>query len=478
VALVVGEGEIVALVGHNGSGKSTLVKVLSGVHQPDPGARIWLAGADGDDATELHFIHQDLGLVEMLTTVENLDLGRGYGWRGLLPTERRSERNRARGLIARFGPSFNVEVPVARLSAAERTIVAITRALASWSHDRNVLVLDEPTAALHDDEVAKLFNAVRRVAADGAGVLFISHRLDEVLDLADRVVVLRDGVVVADLATDELDHDSLVSKITGTEIVHYAERSHTGPGDVVFRALGITGGVVDAVDIELRSGEIVGLSGVLGSGRDQLAGVVFGVLDGAVDRLTVDGRDIARLTPRSAIAAGLAYVPADRRRRGAIMGMSARENLTLPLLLPLRRRFGRLDRRAERDDVLKHIDAVGVRPRDPERPLAQFSGGNQQKVVLAKWLRTNPKVLFLDEPTQGVDVGASVAILDLVSGLARDGGAVLIASSDDNELAKVCDRVLVMRDGRIIAELRGDELTEARLLGEALGTKQPEEILP
>jgi ABC-type sugar transport system ATPase subunit len=468
VSLEVRSGEIVALVGQNGSGKSTVVKVLAGLHHSDPGARIVRAVEDGEEETELHFIHQDLGLVGMLSTIENLDLDRQLGRSALLPVRSAGERRRAEELIAGFGASFDVEVPVADLSAAERAIVAIGRALDGWTHPHNVLILDEPTAALHGDEVDKLFRAVRRVAERGAGVLFISHRLDEVTALAHRIVVLRDGRVVANVARDAFDHDKLVRLIAGVD-VRSAAQTRAAAGAPVLSARGLRGRTIGGLNLDLRGGEILGVSGVLGSGREELAGLLFGVFPGASSQLRVGNRTVSSLTPRSAIRRGVAYVPGDRHRLGAVMSLTARENITLPRLAPLRRVFGRLDRRAERSNVRHWIENVAVNPPEPERTLELFSGGNQQKIVLAKWLRNEPKVLLLDEPTQGVDVGAKAGILDLIASAAARGAGVLICSSDTKELALVCDRVLVMRDGDVVAEVPREELSEARLVREGLG---------
>ncbi|MBS1676227.1 MAG: sugar ABC transporter ATP-binding protein [Actinobacteria bacterium] len=466
VSLEVAPGEIVALVGQNGSGKSTLVKVLAGVHQPDPGAEIAL-GEEG--RAGLHFIHQDLGLVGMLSTIENFDLGRGLGRGALLPAPVHDEARHAEELVAGFGARIDVEVPVDRLSAAERTIVAIARALDGWEHDRNVLVLDEPTASLHGEEVEKLFTAVRRVAARGAGVVFISHRLDEVMELADRVICLRDGRLIADVARGEYDHDDLVELIAGealTAAEEVAPRAHGGP---VLRARGIGAATIVAMDLDLHAGEILGVSGVLGSGREELAGVLFGATPGEVASLEIGGTPVGRLDPRRAIAAGVAYVPGDRRREGAVMRLSARENMTLPRLRPLRRAFGRLDQRAERREVDGWVERVAVRPAEPERALDLFSGGNQQKVVLAKWLRNEPKALLMDEPTQGVDVGAKAGIYELIANAAAAGAGILVCSSDAKELALICDRVLVMRDGAVVAEVERSRLSEAGLVRAGLG---------
>jgi ABC-type sugar transport system ATPase subunit len=475
VDLEVSSGEVLAVVGQNGSGKSTLVKILAGLHAPDPGAEIKARGADGAILTgaaahaELHFIHQDLGLIPVLSTVENLDLGQRHRGFGLAPAAHRAETRRAHELIGRFGASFDVTQPLAALSAAERAIVAIARALEGWERDDHVLVLDEPTAALHGDEVGRLFEAVRSVAARGAGVIFISHRLDEVMDLADRVVALRDGRVVADVPAGEFDHDALVHMITGREIDETrAERSGTA-GTPVLRVDGLSGATVEAFDAEVRSGEIVGVTGLLGSGREHVAGLVFGALARDGGRVRVGDSELAAGRPGDAVARGVAFVPADRRAQGAVMTMNVRENLTLPRLRPLRRLTGRLDGRAERAECQYWMGEVGLRPAEPERPLDLFSGGNQQKVVLAKWLRNEPRVLLLDEPTQGVDVGAKAAIYELVVRAADEGAGVVISSSDTKELALLCDRVLVMRDGRVVAELPREHLTEARLVREGLG---------
>jgi ribose transport system ATP-binding protein len=457
VSLRVDPGEIVAVVGHNGSGKSTLVKILAGVHSPDPGAQI-------DVPNELHVVHQDLGLVDMLTTVENLGLGRTGLGDDLRPIRRGAERRHAHALISRFGPPFPVTVPVGALSQAERAIVAIARALDGWSRPDNVLVLDEPTTAFHDDEVQRLFDAVRRIAADGAGVVFISHRLDEVLGLADRVVVLRDGLVVADQSCDSLDHDQMVELIAGAAVAQLEVESSARDEAPVLAVSGLSGGSVRGVTFGLAPGEILGVSGLLGSGREQICGLLFGARPRTAGTVALAGRTVPPGDMAAAIEAGFGYVPPDRRRDGAVMTMSVRENLTLPMMAPLRRRFGRLDTRAEQIETHRWSRAVTLRRADPEGPIGLLSGGNQQKIVLAKWLRTEPRVLLLDEPTQGVDVGAKAAIYELIAGAARGGTAVVICSSDPEELVTLSDRVLVLQGGRVAADVPRGELTEARLV--------------
>jgi ABC-type sugar transport system ATPase subunit len=465
--LEIGAGEVVAVVGANGSGKSTLVKILAGVHDAEGGSVQTLPGAGGVARAELHFIHQDLGLIPGLTTIENLGLARHTGT-SLRPLRRRAETARAREQIARFGADFDVRVPVAELTAAERTIVAIARALSGWESPDNVLVLDEPTTALHGDEVEKLFEAVRRVAARGAGVIFISHRLDEVTQLADRVIVLRDGRKVADVAADGLDHDALVRAIVGRAITEGVARAKRGE-ELVLSASGLRGGTLQGIDLQLRAGEIVGVTGLLGSGREHLARALFGALPRTGGEVRLGDRVLDGAAPARQIAAGIGFVPADRHQDGAVMTFNVRENLTLPRLAPLRGRLGRINARAERRETAEWIERVGLRPPTPERPLELFSGGNQQKVVLAKWLRNRPRVLLLDEPTQGVDVGAKASIYALLAEAAAGGAALLVSSSDTKELALLCDRVLVLREGYVAAELERPEIDEDRMIRESLG---------
>jgi ribose transport system ATP-binding protein len=335
-----------------------------------------------------------------------------------------------------------------------------------------VLVLDEPTAALPGEEVKRLFEAVRRVAAEGAGVIFISHRLDEVMDLADRVVALRDGRVVADVPAGGYDQEALIHMIVGKE-VSQARVAHAGAreGEPVLEVRGLRGATVDGLDLDVRPGEIVGVSGILGSGREHLAPLLFGALERTAGEVRVAGESLPSGSPGRAVALGVAFVPADRRGEGAVMDLTVRENLVLPRLRDLRRAVWRLDGRAERAEARTWIDHVDLRPPLPERQLKLFSGGNQQKVVLAKWLRNEPRLLLLDEPTQGVDVGAKAAIYELVARAADAGAGVLVCSSDTKELTMVCDRVLVLRDGTIGAEVRGDALTEAQLVRDSLGLR-------
>jgi ABC-type sugar transport system ATPase subunit len=475
VSLEVASGEVVAVVGHNGSGKSTLVKILAGVYTSD-GGTVELSSQDGFD-TELHIIHQDLGLANELTGIENLGITHYHGASSFAPFDRKKERAKARELIGRFGEPFDVDIPISKLAPAQRSIIGIARALDGWQHPRNVLILDEPTEALHATEVRVLFDAVKKLAADGAGVIFISHRLDEVLDLADRVVVLRDGRKVADEPRSDLDHDRLVSYVTGIPVgeAEHGENARNA-GEVVLDIKGLTGEILDGVDLQVCSGEVVGVAGVLGSGREALPAMIYGSIDADVESFTLDGRPYLKRSPRESIRRGTAFVPGDRAKFGSVRPMTARENVTLPELKSMTGAGGAINLKREREHAQTLMQEYDVKPPRAEQVFAQFSGGNQQKIVFAKWLRNKPSLLLLEEPTQGVDIGAKQAIYDAIDRAASTGAAVLVCSSEAKELVRLCDRVLVLRDGRIAAELAGDELTETQLVIEGYGLKSEDEL--
>jgi ribose transport system ATP-binding protein len=458
-------GEIHALVGQNGSGKSTLIKILAGFHEPENGSVVRVDGEDvelGHPAAArqagFRFVHQDLALVESLSVVENLALGRGFetgaGGRILW----RAERRRARDMLASLGFHVDVRRPAGELTAAERTGVAIARALWEWEDGARVLVLDEPTATLPKPEVEILFESIRRVRDRGLAVLYVSHRLDEIFSIADRVSVLRDGSKVGTYPTHELDEKKLIDLMLGAAVTRAVSSTAVTAGDTVLRARGLYGEVLAGVDFDVRAGEVVGFAGLTGSGREELLPLLFGARprNGTVrvgDDVVVPAR------PQDAIRLGMSLVPADRLKQGGVFEMSVRSNMTLTGLSGLRGPGGAIRKRREKREVGDWLSRLDVRPHDPDLRLATLSGGNQQKIVIAKWLRLRPRVLLLDELTQGVDVGAKAMIHALIRQAAQAGTAVVLASSDDEEICDLCDRTYVLREGRIAAELSQQEMT-------------------
>jgi ribose transport system ATP-binding protein len=462
VSLSVAPGRVHALLGQNGSGKSTLIKILAGYHRADAGGRATLLGADLDltgtpNTHRVHVMHQDLGLVGSLNSVENLALGRGFHTTRLGRVRWKDETRRAREHLSALGATFDPRTPVSLLSPSERALVALARALQEWDEDGGLLILDEPTAAMTRPEVAQLFSAVRTLADRGAGVIFVSHRLDEVFEIADDYTVLRDGSVMGTGSVDDLDHDRLIELIVGRELAQLEHVDHELDGDTVLEVRNLWGNRLELFDLTVKKGEVVGVAGLVGSGRDELAMLLFGANERAEGTVTILGEEVP-CDPQRAVELGMALVPSERKRYGSIGSQSISENITLARLRPLFRR-GRLSRRRERVDVVGWVNKVDLQPAVPDRAFETLSGGNQQKAVVARWLRTAPKVLVLDEPTQGVDVGAKSLIYELLATAASEGMALVVCSSESEELAAVCDRVLVLSNGRIIAELHGATLS-------------------
>ena len=486
VDLDVVAGEVHALLGQNGSGKSTLIKCLAGYHAPDRGGELMVGGRPVElplDPTTprvlgLAFVHQQLGLAREMTVLENLCVGRfTTGFAGRIRW--REDARRVRAALARVGlEHVGPSTPLGRLSEVEQAMVAIARALQELEEaDAGVLVLDEPTAYLPRDGVERLFAAIDKVTAAGAGVLFVTHRLEEVRQVADRVTVLRDGVRVATADTASVSDREVVELIVGRPLETLYPAPSEVRDDVVLRADDVSGSGVSGFSVRVHRGEIVGVSGLVGMGQESVPYLLFGAVPAASGRIAVEGTEceLRVLEPGRAIRMGLGLVPGDRLVNGGAREATARENITLPTL----RRFAGptrwIDGRGERRAVAELMRDVDVRPPDPERRFAELSGGNQQKVVLAKWFATRPKVLLLHEPTQGVDVGARQDVIAYVHQYTDEGGAVLISSTDHEELAHICDRVFVFRDGRPVAELHGDGLTADAIVEQAfLTTSQGE----
>jgi ribose transport system ATP-binding protein len=474
VSLEIRHGEILALLGHNGSGKSTLIKALAGFHHPDRGAEAWVDGQElelgnPEDATRkgLRFVHQDLGLIRELNAVDNVALTIGYARGRSGQIDQRGQVTQTEALLGRFGVELDVTRPLGDASPVERTCVAIARALWDWEEGPRVLVLDEPTASLPSREVARLFDMVREVRAAGHAVLYVSHRMDEIFELADEVIVLRAGRVVGEGPVAEHTPAQLASLIAGHGVTTGAgpARATTPARDgVALSVKGLSGRFLDGVDIEMRKGEILGIGGLLGSGRDELPYVIAGAADStSAGPWRLDGREIAPPTSATAPEMGIAFVPAERGTEGLVPDFTVGENLTLGAL-PRIAAPGRLSPRRERGVMREWLGQIEVPEDTVSRPVTTLSGGNQQRILLARCLYTQPSILVLSEPTAGVDVGARQALYDLLRERADAGLSILLASSDTEDLVSVCDRILVFSAGRVIAEMVGSEIETERIV--------------
>ncbi len=473
VSMAVPPGEIHGLVGENGAGKSTLMRVLAGILSPDRGAVVVdgeeLKAGDTRAALEagIALVHQELSLVEEMTVAENILLGSTPTRAGLIKT---GELKRiAAEALDEIGVSVDLDEPIGRLSVALRQFVEIARAVA---RKPRVLILDEPTATLTPTETDYLLDMLQRLSRRGLAIIYISHRIPEIFRICDRVTVLRDGRHVDTAAISDTRPQDLVDQMVGRQLALdlQTHRVPAEPGAVVLQARGIRAPGVDGVDLEVRAGEIVGLGGLVGAGRTELVRAIIGADLRSAGEVTVaaGGRTRRVAGIRAAVAGGLAYVPEERRTDGLALTMTVAENVALP-------NRGRLSRsgvllfRKIADFALGLARTVGLRPPEIRREVGDFSGGNQQKVVLAKWLGRRPDVVVLDEPTRGVDVGAKVEIHRLVKDLADGGAAVLMVSSDLPELLELSDVIHILRDGRIVGTLTAEEADEKLVMSLASG---------
>jgi rhamnose transport system ATP-binding protein len=456
------QGEVHALVGENGAGKSTLIKILSGVHAPD-GGRLALDGRPLEvrgprQAQELGVatIYQESSLYPDLSVLENLFMGHQPRTRlGTLdwPRMQREAGEVFERLAIRVPPNTRA----GSLSRAQNKLVEVARALLRRAR---IIVMDEPTAALPADDVDRLFEIVAGLSASGVSIVYISHRLDEVFRVADRVTVLRDGSRVASDRVANVDHDWIIRNMVGRTLENLYPHTPREPGRVLLQVRGLTrAGVFEDISLTLREGEIVGLAGLVGSGRSEVARALFGIDRYDSGEVLLEGEPVPT-RPWQAVDAGLALLPEDRAGQGLILPFALRKNISLAMLPRLNRR-GFIDDRSELELARKFIDSLRIRTPGPHTPTHDLSGGNQQKVVLAKWLALAPRVLILDEPTQGVDVGAKAEIHQLIDELVQQGVAILLISSDLEEILGMSDRVLVMHGGRLVAELPRGSSAEA-----------------
>lgn len=469
-------GEVHALLGENGAGKSTLVKCLAGVHRPDAGGMM-LGGGPFEPTSPsraermgVATVFQEVGLIAHLTVGENICLGREptHRWApGVISRARTNER--ARAAMARLGVDIDPAREMSSCSMAQRQLVAIGRAL---DVSARVLILDEPTSSLDKGEVVALMHILRRLRSQGMAIVFVTHFLGQVYDIADRVTVLRDGVVAGAAPIAEMPRERLVSLMIGREVTLASSSPPSrGSGDapVLVEARGLSRpGALEHVDLTIRRGEAMGLAGLLGSGRSETARALAGVDPATSGEIRVDGARVRLDTPRRAIRLGIAFAPEDRRSEGLFPGMSVRENITIAMRA---RGASKSDADAAARDLIRRLR---IKAPDPEAPVSTLSGGNQQKVILARWLAARPRLLVLDEPTRGIDIGAKAEILAEIARLREHGLSVLFISSELSEVLGACDRVTVLRDRRTVDVLEGDQRREDAVLAAIAASHAPE----
>ena len=474
VSLEVSKGEVVALLGENGAGKSTLMKVLGGVHQPDSGevsidgAPARIQGVSDSTRYGVAFIHQELNVLDNLDVAANVYLGREPlrgGPLRLIDRGRMEEETKKH--LARLGLDIAPDTPLARLSIAQQQMVEIAKAL---SLNARILIMDEPTSSLTLSETARLLEVVKDLREHGVAVIYISHRLGEVKEIADRAVVLRDGANAGELRREEITHDRMVRLMVGRDIESFYQHppGEKSPRYFEVESLRTARYPGQQVKLDVGRGEILGLAGLVGAGRSEAAQAIFGVDASVESRLMLDSRPLRIRSPQDAIRYGVYLVPEDRRTAGLIVDMPIRENVTLPALeryAPV----GLISFDKEREGSKEVCKRLNVKAPSVEMRAANLSGGNQQKVVLAKWLALEPKVLIFDEPTRGIDVGAKAEIYELMRKLAEAGVAIIMISSDMEEVINVSDRVAVMHEGRVTGVLERADCTEEKIMRLAVG---------
>lgn len=472
VSLEVGAGEVLALVGENGAGKSTLMKVLSGAYAYDSG-NIVLEGETLDikspmDAIKkgITIIYQELNTCETLSIAENIFVGNLPEKRGIIKRVDRKEMfRRSAELLKQLNISYPPETPVAKLSIAEKQIVEIAKAL---SRNTKILVMDEPTAALSEKEVRSLFDIVKRVQSLGTGVIFISHRLDEIFEVADRVQIMRDGKSVYVGNTADIDKPSIIRHMVGRDVTEGRLKSGKDFNKVTLEVEGLCTRAVKDISFKVHAGEVLGLFGLMGCGRTNIVKAIFGAEKMTAGTVKLDGKMLRIRECEDAKKAGIAYIPNDRKLEGLMLNRSIEQNICLSVLEKVKGVIG-ISKKKETAIAKEWVERINIKTTDVHKDVNSLSGGNQQKVVMAKWLVTEPKVMILNEPTRGVDVGAKREIYKIILELCERGMAVIMISSDLPEMVSMADRVVVIHEGRLAGEIKGDKITQHNLMTKAVG---------
>jgi len=474
VSLDLMPGEIHALLGENGAGKSTLIKVMTGVVQPDIGdifidrQKVHIGSAFDAQTYGVAAIYQEPMVFPDLTVAENIFIG--HRDRGRV-VNRSKMRQEAEEVLARLDVHLDVQAPASALTLAQQQTVEIAKAL---SLSTRVLIMDEPTASLSAHEVAQLFAIITKLRSEGVAILFISHRLEEVFQEAERITIMRDGAWISTTPRAELTINEAIRQMVGREVVEFYKRVGSNPGEVILEVedLGVEG-AFEGVSFELRRGEVLGFAGLVGARRTDVGLALFGIHPADTGRITFDGKEVRIKSSHDALDLGIAYATEDRRGLGLIFNQSITANITLPSLQRYLSRFGLVRKALERATAMDFRERLSIRAPSVETPASSLSGGNQQKVVLSKWLDTKPRVLILDEPTRGIDVGAKVEVHHLIDELVQEGIAIILISSDLPELLPMSDRILIMREGRQMDVVDAPTATQEEILAQAMGQAEP-----
>ncbi|MFJ5484398.1 ribose ABC transporter ATP-binding protein RbsA [Pectobacterium actinidiae] len=470
-ALNVYPGKVMALVGENGAGKSTMMKVLTGIYRKDAGSIHFLGqevdfnGPKASQEAGIGIIHQELNLIPQLTIAENIFLGREFTNRfGRIDWNKMYAE--ADKLLKRLNLRYDSRRMVGDLSIGDQQMVEIAKVL---SFESKVIIMDEPTDALTDTETASLFSVIKELQSQGCGIVYISHRLKEIFEICDNITVFRDGQFIGERPVSDLQEDTLIEMMVGRKLEDQYPRSSKVPGEIRLKVQNLSGPGVDSVNFTVRKGEILGVAGLMGAGRTELMKILYGALPRTGGNVTLDGRDVVTRKPQDGLANGIVYISEDRKRDGLVLGMSVKENMSLTALRYFSHAGGRLKHAEEQLTVADFIRLFNVKTPSMEQPIGLLSGGNQQKVAIARGLMTRPNVLILDEPTRGVDVGAKKEIYQLINQFKEEGLSIILVSSEMPEVLGMSDRIIVMHEGRLSGDFPIEQATQEALMAAAVG---------
>ncbi len=466
-------GEVLALLGENGAGKSTLMKILSGVYKKDEGQifingkEIEVQGIKQAEKLGITIIHQELSVLPNLTICENIFLGNEKFSTGTRRVNKAWMKERSISFLNQIGCNIDPDTLVKDINVGEMQMIEIAKALTKNS---SVIIMDEPTTALTDVETQKLFEVIRRLKEKGIAVIYISHRMDEIFEICDSIVVLRDGKYVGDVKTKDVTKDNLITMMVGRKLEEQFPYKEVKKDKILLRTENISmQHKVKEVSFQVKAGEILGVAGLMGAGRTELAKTIFGDYKKTSGTIYIEDEKVNINSPKDAIKYGICYLSEDRKKEGLILNMSVGQNMTLCNLMKYENKLKKIDRKIEKREVQEYIKKLSIKTPSEDQLIKNLSGGNQQKVILAKWLMLSPKILIIDEPTKGIDVGAKKEIYEVLNELKSMGKAVIMISSDMSEILGVSDRVIIMHEGKITGELKREEATQENIMKYAVG---------